>query len=267
LFILGTDGLLGSDDVLACFAAGNVFTWDDWFRLETQDDSLQPSIDMILNVTVFVWFGAVCPWYDFAHRSDLIPIYRLIPLGILVLLLRRPPVLWLLHKRIHQTTRWRQASIVGFFGPIGVGAIFYLSISQEYLRELLDENGEPREDAVRLRELMTVIIWFLVVCSIVSYCSVLPSVLRANSGLFSDCSKIVHGLTIPLVKVGIKIPLAFSEDSPEDTEGGMAGSKQGGGEGQTRQQKPAPAHLSTSNALDREVGRSNHEGQVSNGIR
>lgn len=30
LFIVGTDGLLGSDDVLACFIAGNVFTWDDW---------------------------------------------------------------------------------------------------------------------------------------------------------------------------------------------------------------------------------------------
>ncbi|KKY28752.1 putative na h [Diplodia seriata] len=50
LFIVGTDGMLGSDDVLACFVAGNAFTWDDWFRLETMDDSLQPTIDMLLNV-------------------------------------------------------------------------------------------------------------------------------------------------------------------------------------------------------------------------
>lgn len=28
LFIVGTDGMLGSDDVLACFIAGNVFTWE-----------------------------------------------------------------------------------------------------------------------------------------------------------------------------------------------------------------------------------------------
>merc|ERR1711939_159411 len=88
---------------------------------------------------IFIWFGAVCPWYSFAHY-DLIPIYRLIPLGILVLLLRRPPVLLLLHKRIHQTERWRQATTVGFFGPIGVGAIFYLSISQEYLRDQVSER-------------------------------------------------------------------------------------------------------------------------------
>lgn len=122
----------------------------------------------MLNVAVFVWFGAVCPWHSFNHNS-IVPIYRLIPLGILILLVRRPPVLFLLHKLIHQTERWRQATIVGFFGPIGVGAIFYLSVSQEFLRtEMLDENGNEREDAVRLRETMTVVIWFLVVCSIVS---------------------------------------------------------------------------------------------------
>jgi NhaP-type Na+/H+ or K+/H+ antiporter len=153
---------------LACFVAGNAFTWDDWFRLETADDTLQPSIDMLLNVAIFVWFGAVCPWKMFVH-NDVIPIYRLIPLGILVLLLRRPPIVALLHKRIHQIEKWRQAAIVGFFGPIGVSAIFYLYISQEYLRtHLLDSNGNQREDAARLAEIMMVVIWFLVICSIVS---------------------------------------------------------------------------------------------------
>lgn len=38
LFITGTCGMVGSDDVLACFIAGNIFTWDDWFRLETLDE-------------------------------------------------------------------------------------------------------------------------------------------------------------------------------------------------------------------------------------
>lgn len=169
IFILGTDGLVGSDDLLACFVAGNVFTWDDWFRQKTHDDSLQPSIDLLLNVAIFVWFGCVCPWHSF-YRNDYIPIYRLIPLGILILLFRRPPVVFALHKAIHQTEKWRQAGIVGFFGPIGVGAIFYLSVTQEYLRtEVVDEQGVERPDAVKLRETMTVVVWFLVVCSIVSF--------------------------------------------------------------------------------------------------
>lgn len=87
LFIVGTCGMIGSDDVLACFIAGNAFTWDDWFRLETLDDSLQPTIDMLLNLAIFIWFGSICPWASFAD-NDIIPIYRLIFLGILILLLR-----------------------------------------------------------------------------------------------------------------------------------------------------------------------------------
>lgn len=35
LLIVGTAGMVGTDDVLACFVAGNVFTWDDWFRKGT----------------------------------------------------------------------------------------------------------------------------------------------------------------------------------------------------------------------------------------
>ena len=87
LFILGTCGMIGSDDVLACFIAGNAFTWDDWFRLKTLDDSLQPTIDMLLNLSVFLWFGATCPWELFGHNA-VIPTYRLVILGILILLLR-----------------------------------------------------------------------------------------------------------------------------------------------------------------------------------
>ena len=138
----------------------------DWFRLETMDDSFQPTIDMLLNVSVFIWFGAVCPWYEFAH-NNVIPIYRLIFLGILVLLLRRPPIVFAMHRKIHQIERPRQALYVGFFGPIGVSAIFYLYISLEFL-DAITVDGEVRPDAQYLKEVMNVVIWFLVVCSIVS---------------------------------------------------------------------------------------------------
>ncbi|KAK4539292.1 hypothetical protein LTR36_000818 [Oleoguttula mirabilis] len=185
LFIVGTVGTLGSDDVLACFIAGNAFTWDDWFRLETMDDSLQPTIDMLLNVAIFMWFGAVCPWHQFV-ANDVIPIYRLIPLGILVLLLRRLPMVLAFHKRIPQITELKHAAFVGFFGPIGVSAIFYLYVSREFLREIT-VDGQQREDAAHLSEVMNVVIWFLVVCSIT-----------------------VHGLSIPLGKLGLYLPRTIS---------------------------------------------------------
>ena len=142
-------------------------TCSDWFRLETLDDSLQPTIDMLLNVAVFMWFGAVCPWYSFAHNS-VIPVYRLIPLGILILLMRRLPIVLLLHKRIPQIEEIRQALFVGFFGPIGVSAIFYLYITQQFLSGIT-VDGQMRGDATRLVEVTMVVIWFLAICSIVGF--------------------------------------------------------------------------------------------------
>lgn len=187
LFIVGTCGMIGSDDVLACFIAGNAFTLDDWFRLETLDDSLQPTIDMLLNLSVFMWFGAVCPWASFA-RNEVIPLHRLIPLGVLVLLLRRLPVVLVLHRRIPQIEHMRHALFVGFFGPIGVSAIFYLFVSLDFLKEMEDPStGNMRQDAAQLQDVMRVVIWFLAVCSI-----------------------IVHGLSVPLGKLGYYLPRTIS---------------------------------------------------------
>lgn len=153
--------------VLACFIAGNTFTWDDWFRLETLDDSLQPTIDMLLNVSIFMWYGAVCPWDSFLH-NDVIPLQRLVPLGVLVLLLRRLPWVFAVHKKIPQIEQIRQAIFVGFFGPVGVSAIFYLYITTEFLETLRGSDGDLREDVANLPEAVTVIVWFLCITSVVS---------------------------------------------------------------------------------------------------
>ncbi|XP_044721809.1 sodium/hydrogen exchanger family domain-containing protein [Hirsutella rhossiliensis] len=152
LFILGTCGLIGTDDVLACFIAGNTFTWDDWFRLETEDDSLQPTIDMLLNVTVFLWFGASLPWELFGSNA-VVPTWRLVILGLLVLIFRRLPWVYGMHS---------------------------LNFIDEHLS---DEKGVPRGDVKNLGETFQVVVWFLAVCSTV-----------------------VHGLSIPLGRMGYLAP-------------------------------------------------------------
>ncbi|KUI58718.1 Na(+)/H(+) antiporter [Cytospora mali] len=195
LFIVGTCGMIGSDDVLACFIAGNTFTWDDWFRLETMDDSLQPTIDMLLNVSIFMWYGAVCPWEMFLD-NNVIPLGRLMGLGVLILLLRRLPWVFAIHKKIPQIEHIQHAVFVGFFGPVGVSAIFYLYIMREFVDTLKGHNGEIRSDVARLSEAVLVIVWFLCICSVV-----------------------VHGLSIPLGKLGWNLPRTLSRghtDEPDN---------------------------------------------------
>jgi len=123
---------------------------------------------MLLNLAIFMWFGAVCPWVSFVH-NDVIPIYRLVVLGILILIFRRLPIVLAMHKYIHQIEQLSQAAFVGFFGPIGVGAIFYLSVSRRFLLEEMLVDGKPREDAQKVADTTDIVVWFLVICSIVSF--------------------------------------------------------------------------------------------------
>lgn len=174
LLIVGTCGMLGSDDVLACFVAGNIFTLDDWFRLETMDDSLQPTVDMLLNMSVFLWFGAACPWRTFAR----IPTARLLLLAAAVILLRRPPVVLALRRWIPNVQSTREALFAGYFGPIGVSAIFYLLLTQEFLGDL-----ERHAGVEELRHLITPVVWMCVITSVV-----------------------VHGITIPFIMLGNAVP-------------------------------------------------------------
>lgn len=102
-----------------------------------------------------------------------------------------------MHKYIHQIEHFRQACFVGFFGPIGVGAIFYLSISREFLFEIT-VDGKVRADAQEVADAVDLVVWFLVICSIV-----------------------VHGLSVPIGKAGYHLPRTISSaistsiDEPE----------------------------------------------------
>ncbi|KAL8868945.1 MAG: hypothetical protein Q9174_004644 [Haloplaca sp. 1 TL-2023] len=181
LFILGTCGLIGTDDLLACFVAGNVLNWDDEYRTETSSDEFQPALDMLINLAIFMWFGAVCPWYEFMHNHGRIPVWRLAILGVLILLLRRLPAIYLLSPKIRQCHNMTHTLFMGYFGPIGVGAAFYLHVALEFLH-LVTVDGEVREDAEDLREVLHLVVWFIIMCSI-----------------------IVHGLSVPVGKLSFKV--------------------------------------------------------------
>jgi NhaP-type Na+/H+ or K+/H+ antiporter len=96
-----------------------------------------------------------------------VPLGRLIALGILVLLFRRLPWVFAIHRFIPQIEEVRQAVFVGFFGPVGVSAIFYLYITLEFL-ETLKVDGKTRADIEKVPEAVTVVVWFIAICSIVS---------------------------------------------------------------------------------------------------
>ncbi|OLL23683.1 putative Na(+)/H(+) antiporter [Neolecta irregularis DAH-3] len=167
LFILGTCGMLGSDDLLSCFVAGNTFTWDDWFRKETEDESLQSSVDMLLNISIFVYIGAILPWDLFVAPVQL---WRYLVLSALILIFRRLPLIMAFRRFIPAIMTNREGLFAGHFGPIGVGAIFYAGIALEQFTESW------------AREILAPVVYFIVLSSV-----------------------LIHGITVPVIKLGSRI--------------------------------------------------------------
>ncbi|KAI9351914.1 Sodium/hydrogen exchanger family-domain-containing protein [Pilaira anomala] len=177
LFLMSMTGFSGSDDLLACFVAGNAFSWDDWFRHETEEAHFQEVIDMMLNLAIFVYIGAIIPWSDFSNEAMGLTPWRLVAIAILVLFFRRLPIVVLLKPVMPAMKTYREAIFSGWFGPMGVGAVFLSTIAKEELTTAY----EGKETPISIQVISPVVL-FIVFCSV-----------------------LVHGTTIPLFKLGKRI--------------------------------------------------------------
>ncbi|OAA55080.1 Na(+)/H(+) antiporter 1 [Cordyceps fumosorosea ARSEF 2679] len=177
-FLVGTCGAIGTDDLLACFVAGNALNWDGEYLEETEKrhDEVNSCIDVLLNFGGFMYIGTIIPWSDFNDPDGTGLTYgRLVLLGILVILFRRIPAILMTYKLMPAVcTNWKEALFMGYFGPIGAGAVFYL----EHSKHLFPKLGEGDEEETNLARASGPVVYWLVLFSIV-----------------------VHGLSIPALNL------------------------------------------------------------------
>ncbi|KAJ1917760.1 Na+/H+ antiporter [Mycoemilia scoparia] len=172
VLLVGVCTILGTDDILACFIAGNSFTWDDWFRIETNDAHFQEAIDGLFNVSFFIYFGTIIPWKEFNNPEYHITPTRLGLCGMFVMLFRRLPVVLAGYKLIPAIRNYKEALFAGWFGPIGVSAFFYAIVA----KQTLTEHGP--QDIWDLRLVYPIVVFIMLM------------------------SVIVHGITIPFFFLG-----------------------------------------------------------------
>ncbi|ENI07140.1 hypothetical protein COCC4DRAFT_58963 [Bipolaris maydis ATCC 48331] len=123
IFSIGLASVLGVDDFLVAFFAGRGFSHRQ--KSPMADTALPVIIDMMINSSFFVFFGAMIPWESFSAFDAITPA-RLIVFLILILLFRRIPIVFILFqaKLLPFVKTTTEALFVGHFGPMGVGALF-----------------------------------------------------------------------------------------------------------------------------------------------
>ena len=91
LFCTGLGTIIGVDEVLLAFCAGYAFEKRDWFCEKTEGSQVSGAVDLIRNLTFFVFLGAMIPWRSSNQPNIYISAWRLVIGILLIFLLRRIP--------------------------------------------------------------------------------------------------------------------------------------------------------------------------------
>ncbi len=128
LAVLGGTKLLSTDGILAVFAAGIALNIAVSAEDDTQEERMQEAINRFFVLPVFVLLGLALPWQQWLELG-----WAGLLLVAAVLLLRRPPAVLTVTPILPQACGIRDTLFLGWFGPVGVAALFYAALA---LREI-----------------------------------------------------------------------------------------------------------------------------------
>ncbi|KKY25596.1 putative na(+) h(+) antiporter 2 [Phaeomoniella chlamydospora] len=260
---VGLGSTLGSDDFLIAFFAGVGFARDGYYAEKTKEVYINDVVDLLLNSSVFVYFGSIIPWEQMTfeisqgmqtvtsslvsqsspsdtpgfenptHSNARINPPLLFAFLVLLLLLRRIPMLMALHQMhlIPAVYTFYESLFAGHFGPMGLGALF---LAIEARAQLEHDSSLPYPSPPDYhppythRQIATIIIW--------------PIVSFVVMG-----STFVHGLSVAAISIGVSLrrkpedraPLLGTETERlggmvhSDEEGDIGGEADDGGGGAT----------------------------------
>lgn len=125
--VLGVGKLLGTDSILAVFAAGLAFDQKVGGQERAEENNVQEAINTFFTLPVFVLFGLIAPWSEWVTLG-----WGGLGLAVLILLLRRLPILLALRPLLPPVRDRRISWMMGWFGPIGVSALFYATLASRH---------------------------------------------------------------------------------------------------------------------------------------
>ena len=129
LAVLSLAKVAGSDGILAAFAAGAAFNITVNEGEDYAEENVQEAISKLFNLPVFVMLGAFLPVENWTGG--------LLLFALTTLLLRRPVALLVTGPLLGRRITGPDAAFLGWFGPIGVAALYYALLAEERTGEAI----------------------------------------------------------------------------------------------------------------------------------
>lgn len=130
LLTLGGARLVGVNDLLAVFVAGIAFDNMVGGTERAEEADIQEAVNQFFALPIFALIGLVLPvagWVELGGRGLLVV--------AAVLALRRLPAVVAVRSWMPPLDRLRDALFLGWFGPIGVSALFYAMLALHHVED------------------------------------------------------------------------------------------------------------------------------------
>jgi NhaP-type Na+/H+ or K+/H+ antiporter len=131
LATLGMVKLLHSDALLAVFACGVTMNLVIGNKFDPKSEHVEEIIKRFIDLPIFFLFGLALPWNQWLEIG-----WPLVALAVLILFFRRLPAILVTRRLIGQLKTLGDNLFAGWFGPIGVAAIFYATLASEKSGEI-----------------------------------------------------------------------------------------------------------------------------------
>jgi NhaP-type Na+/H+ or K+/H+ antiporter len=118
--MIGLAKLVRTDGILSVFIAGLTFSLTITRQEREELENVQEGMSELATLPVFLFIGLSLPWDQWWALG-----WRGVLWAVLILLLRRLPALLLIYRFIPGLGSLKDVLFIGWFGPIGVSALFY----------------------------------------------------------------------------------------------------------------------------------------------
>lgn len=122
--------LMHMNGIIAVFSAaiGLNLTIDK--KDDIKEEKTEEMLERLFTIPIFILIGVLLPWKSIAEWG-----WLAVGISVLILLFRRLPGILILSPLIKTLKRKRDYLFVGWFGPIGVAALYYATIAHNRLHE------------------------------------------------------------------------------------------------------------------------------------
>ena len=127
MLALASVSLLGADGILSVFVAGTVLNRAMKQERQESHEHFQDAVDRSLTLPVFILLGVIAPITQWLELG-----WPLLAAATSLVLLRRLPLFLLLQVMAKPYANMREAAFAGWFGPIGVAALFYAAFAARH---------------------------------------------------------------------------------------------------------------------------------------